>query len=537
MMDLEVDFELQPLPEIEATFQIDVVSGDHNDLTGRDLPDQHPISAITGLEDALSELSGGIDSNHQAISDINQTISTYGDIVTHDVDEFATASQGALADTSLQPNDNITELTNNAGFITIASVPTAVSQLTNDSNYQTGTQVTNSIAVETSNRESADNNLQSQIDAIVSSSDVFDIVGTYAELQAYDISTVPVNDIIKVLVDSTHSGAATYYRCVESGGVKSWSYIGSEGAYYTKGEADGLFVPQTRTVNNKALSSNITLTASDVGALPDSTVIPTVNNAILTIQKNGTTVNTFTANASSNVTANITVPTKTSDLTNDNGFITGITSSDVTTALGYTPYNSSNPAGFTSNVGTVTSVNNTQPDANGNVTLSVPTNYVTTDTAQNITARKTFIGEKAIFFKQAETSNKLGFTLYTPSSAELGGLEWRPSTIDNSALLALNCPQSGINYVGFRYWGNPVRNSINIVAPRVATGGNYYIPVNITDGTNTITANSQGTANISTLLPTVDQTYDGTSTNAQSGIAIASVLGNIESAINTIRGV
>lgn len=50
--------------------------------------------------------------------------------------------------------------------------------------------------------------------------------------------------------------------------------------------------------------------------------IPTVNNATLTIQKNGTTVKTFTANASSNVTANITVPTKVSDLTNDSGFLT-----------------------------------------------------------------------------------------------------------------------------------------------------------------------------------------------------------------------
>lgn len=36
--------------------------------------------------------------------------------------------------------------------------------------------------------------------------------------------------------------------------------------------------------------------------------LPTVNNAILTIQKNGTNVATFTANASSNVTANISVP-------------------------------------------------------------------------------------------------------------------------------------------------------------------------------------------------------------------------------------
>jgi hypothetical protein len=37
-------------------------------------------------------------------------------------------------------------------------------------------------------------------------------------------------------------------------------------------------------------------------------------------------------------------------------YITGITSSDVTTALGYTPYNATNPAGYTTNTGTVTNV-------------------------------------------------------------------------------------------------------------------------------------------------------------------------------------
>lgn len=56
--------------------------------------------------------------------------------------------------------------------------------------------------------------------------------------------------------------------------------------------------------------------------LSNKPTIPTVNNATLTIQKNGTTVKTFTANASSNVTANITVPTKTSQLTNDSMFTT-----------------------------------------------------------------------------------------------------------------------------------------------------------------------------------------------------------------------
>lgn len=49
--------------------------------------------------------------------------------------------------------------------------------------------------------------------------------------------------------------------------------------------------------------------------------IPTVNNATLTIQKNGTTVNTFTANASSNVTANIQVNELPTVSSSDNGKI------------------------------------------------------------------------------------------------------------------------------------------------------------------------------------------------------------------------
>lgn len=71
-------------------------------------------------------------------------------------------------------------------------------------------------------------------------------------------------------------------------------------------------------------------TSGSYADLLNKPTIPTVNNAQLTIQKNGTTVKTFTANASSNVTANIIVPTKTSDLSNDSGFITGVAWGDVT---------------------------------------------------------------------------------------------------------------------------------------------------------------------------------------------------------------
>lgn len=68
-------------------------------------------------------------------------------------------------------------------------------------------------------------------------------------------------------------------------------------------------------INNVTLIGNKTL--ADIG-------IPTVNNATLTIQKNGSNVATFSANASTNATANITVPTKTSDLTNDNGYVVDV---------------------------------------------------------------------------------------------------------------------------------------------------------------------------------------------------------------------
>ena len=209
------------------------------------------------------------------------------------------------------------------------TVPTKTSDLENDGSDGTDTYVESStlddyytksetdtqIGYETDAREIADAGLQEQIDAIVASSDVVDIVGTYAALQAYDTSKLHDNDIIKVLTDETRDDATTYYRW--DADTSTWGYIGAEGPFYTKAESDALFTPMTRTINNKALTTDITLTAADVHALPDSTVIPTVNDATLTIQKNGTDVATFTANSASNQTANITVPVDTSDLTND----------------------------------------------------------------------------------------------------------------------------------------------------------------------------------------------------------------------------
>ena len=60
-------------------------------------------------------------------------------------------------------------------------------------------------------------------------------------------------------------------------------------------------------------------TSGSYADLTNKPTIPTVNNGTLTIQKNGTNVATFTANQSTASTANIEVPTKLSELTDDLG--------------------------------------------------------------------------------------------------------------------------------------------------------------------------------------------------------------------------
>lgn len=243
-------------------------------------------------------------------------------------EKLDTIEEGAQVNVIEHVLKNGTELTITNKTVNV-TVPTKTSDLENDGSdgtdtyvesstlddYYTKTETDTQIGYETDAREIADSGLQEQIDAIVASSDVVDIVGTYAALQAYDTSKLGDNDIIKVLTDETRDDATTYYRW--DADTSTWGYIGAEGPFYTKAESDALFTPMTRTVNGKALTADITLTAADVHALPDSTVIPTVNDATLTIQQNGTTVQTFTANQASNATANIVVPTDTSDLTND----------------------------------------------------------------------------------------------------------------------------------------------------------------------------------------------------------------------------
>ncbi len=84
---------------------------------------------------------------------------------------------------------------------------------------------------------------------------------------------------------------------------------------------DSGYTTNTGTVTQVKVGSTAYNPSSGVVSLPAYPTVPTVNNGTLTIQKNGSNVGTFTANQSGNTTANITVPTKTSDLTNDDNWV------------------------------------------------------------------------------------------------------------------------------------------------------------------------------------------------------------------------
>lgn len=103
------------------------------------------------------------------------------------------------------------------------------------------------------------------------------------------------------------------------------------------------------SVGASSTDSSLTITGSPV----TSSGTININHANSVTAKTSQGLYPITFDAHGHITgagAAQTIPTKVSDLDNDSGFITGIDDSDITTALGYTPYNASNPDGFISGI-------------------------------------------------------------------------------------------------------------------------------------------------------------------------------------------
>ncbi len=115
-------------------------------------------------------------------------------------------------------------------------------------------------------------------------------------------------------VQSSLNKADTAVQIETDPTVPSWAKAESKPSY-TALEVGA--VPTTRKVNNKALSDDITLIASDVGALPDNTIIPAAQ-----IQSDWNQSTTAALDYIKNKPTIPTVPTNVSAFNNDAGYLT-----------------------------------------------------------------------------------------------------------------------------------------------------------------------------------------------------------------------
>ena len=197
----------QPSPSVIEQMQHEIEKNT-NDITiiNNTIP---TLATKEEVPTKTSELTN--DSNFAYESDIPDV----SNFITKDVDDL----------TNYTPTEDLSEVATTGDYEDLTNTPDLSVYATNQA-----------LGTETTNRENADIGLQGQIDAITSSSDVVDIVGTYQELQNYDTQHLGNNDVIKVLQDSTHNDAMTYYRWLKD--TSTWQYIGQEGPYYTKSEID-----------------------------------------------------------------------------------------------------------------------------------------------------------------------------------------------------------------------------------------------------------------------------------------------------------
>lgn len=370
------------MSNIRATFSINAAGTVWGAIEGS-------LANQTDLQNALN-----LKANASTVAGIQETIGTYGDIVTYNASAFATSSQGALADTALQPNDNISEMNNNVGYITSdsvgngtltiqknsttvgtfdanqstnktinISVPTSVSEISTTDQLNainSGATTTNigQIATNTSDISTINGKIPTQASSsnqladkqFVNSSistNTANFIGTFdsvAELEAYS-GTLTNNDYAFVVgTDSDGNTVYNRYKYTTATTPASWEFeYALNNSSFTSAQWDA--INSGITSGDVALigtaiqpNDNISTLNNDAGFITSSAV----GTGTLTIQKNGTDVQTFNANASSNATANIIVPTKISDLTDDTATtpiakantLTGLTAS--ITELNYT---------------------------------------------------------------------------------------------------------------------------------------------------------------------------------------------------------
>ena len=178
---------------------------------------------------------------------------------------------------------------------------------------------------------------------------------------------------------ATNKGIASFnsnHFSVSSGAVSILAEFIEDtvGAMVTSNSESGITVTYDDSDGTLDFSTSVTQTP----AITSDGSTPSLNSGISASEiRNviglGTAATINFDGAYSSLSGLPTIPSNNNQLTNGAGYLTGITSSQVTSALGFTPYSNSNPSGFTTNTGTTTA-SNTQTFTNKSGNISQWTN-------------------------------------------------------------------------------------------------------------------------------------------------------------------
>ena len=358
---IEIDIEipknpnLNVLAEIPPKNEIDVNTRErffttHNELVGRSESDAHPINAITGLRQELDSKQGEINdletirSNAAAGKQASETISHYGDVVTHNKNEFATAAQGAKADTAVQPN-SLAPVATSGKYGDLTQKPNYGASLSFTIN-QTTFVITAQLKDQNGNNLGPAQTVDLPLESVV-------VGGSYDAENKKIILTLENGSTIEVPVGDLVAGLQT------------------EITVDNKLSAD--LVDDTSTTNKFVTTQEKTTWSGKQDAISDLDAIRSGASAGATALQpsalNGYATETWVGQQGF-LTSTALVGYATEQWVMNQGYLTGIDSSDVISALGYTPYDASNPDGF--------------------ITGTVLNSYVTKATTQTITGQKTF---------------------------------------------------------------------------------------------------------------------------------------------------
>ena len=281
-----------------------------NHVTNTDI--HTPIATIEGMID--TRISGLVNSAPETLD----TLKELSDALGNDPNFATTIATQIGSKASSVHNHVVSDITD------FPTIPTKVSDLTNDSGYITGVawgDITSKPSFSDIAISGSYNDLVDTPTIPTKTSELTNDSGYITSVSWNDVTSKPVLSQVAI------SGSYSDLSGTPTIPTKTSQLINDSG--FLTSSSGVITSVSWSDITNKPNFSTVA-TSGSYNDLSNKPTIPKVYNKTLTIQKNGTNVATFTSNSNTDVTADITVPTKVSELSNDSGFITGISWDKVT---------------------------------------------------------------------------------------------------------------------------------------------------------------------------------------------------------------